>query len=202
MLSRLAHNVASFFVQKGLIKKEDREIYVYGFEVLISEAINWLICITIAIATGKILETIFYMIAFMHLRETLGGFHAKSHYGCIIISTLVYAACLWLICMTPAEWYVILAVVGLLIYLLQVYLVAPVAHPNKPFTSGNEIRVFRKRSIRNSLIYCGVCVILMILPWEVSRLLSYCVLLGMLTASISMMVEYAIQIMSKRKEEK
>lgn len=200
MLSKLAQNAASFFVKKGLIKKEDKEIYVYGLEVLISEALNWLICIIIAIATGKLLETVFYMIAFMHLRETIGGFHANSHYGCIIISTLVYVACLWLICMTPPGWYVVLVVVGLLIYMSQIYLIAPVAHPNKPFASGREIQVFRRRSIKNSLIYCGVCVVLMLLPWEMSRVLSYCILLGMLTASISMTVEYTIQIIHKRKE--
>lgn len=202
MLSRYAQNVASFFVRHGFIQKDDEEIYAYGYELLISGIINWTICIIIAIATHTIMETLFYTIVFIHFRETLGGFHAKSHWGCIVLSTVVYVLCLFIILMTPPMLHYALSIIGILIHLILVYFIAPVAHPNKPFSSLREIQIFRKRSCRLSLIYSLICIVLMVLPWEFCKLLSYCIMLGMLTASISMMVEFVIQITKNGKEGK
>jgi accessory gene regulator B len=199
MLSKIAKNVTYFFINHGIIQKEDEEVYIYGFELLISEIINWLICIVIAIATDMILETVFYMIAVMHLRETIGGFHAKSQWGCVIISSVVYVVCLGVVYITPARLYVAFSMIGVLIHMGLVFFIAPAAHPNKPFGSLREEQVFRKRSLRNSWIYSGFCIIFTFLPWSLTRLFGYCILLGMLTASLSMMAEYAIQIQSKKK---
>lgn len=199
MLSKIAKNVAYFFINHGIIQKDDEEVYIYGFELLISEIINWLICIVIAVVTDKILETVFYMVAFMQLRETIGGFHAKSQWGCVIISTVVYVLCLGVAYITPSRLFVAFSMIGVLIHMGLVFFIAPVAHPNKPFGSLREKQVFRKRSLRNSWIYSGLCIIFTFLPWSLTRLLGYCILLGMLTASLSMTAEYAIQIQCKKR---
>ena len=57
MLSRLAHNAAYFFAEKNVIKKEDIDIYAYGYEILFSETISWIIAGIIAIATKSVLLT-------------------------------------------------------------------------------------------------------------------------------------------------
>ena len=196
MLSQMAQKIAYFFMSKGLIQKEDAEVYSYGFELLIADSINWLICISIAIGTGRIPETIVYMVAFMHLRETIGGVHANSQWGCLIISTIVYLLFLLGIFVTPEKVWIPLIVIGVPLHMGLVYLIAPVAHPNKPFGSQHEVEVFRKRSLRNSWIYSGVCFLLVLLPWKQFQLFSYCILWGMLTASVSMMIEYVVQIQS------
>lgn len=199
MLSQIARNVASFFIQHGFIQKADEEIYVYGFELLLLELINWSITIVIAVVAKKFLETVFYMVAFIHLRETSGGFHASSQWGCVIISTVVYVLFLGVIRITPVSLYTVLIIIGVFIHMILVFSFAPIAHPNKPFNSLREVQIFRKRSIRNSYMYCCFCVIFILLPWEFFLKLSYCTLLGMLTASLSMMAEYAIQIRNKEK---
>ena len=39
MYKTLAQKITSFFIQKKIIKEEDKEIYEYGYEVLFSETI-------------------------------------------------------------------------------------------------------------------------------------------------------------------
>lgn len=190
MISKAAKSLAYFFAEKNIIKPEDVSVYEYGYEIMIAEAINWLITIIIALFTQKIIETIVYMLAFMRLRGALGGFHAKSHWGCIIISTVVYLLCLLIAVLTPLKIYWILITAGLILHTVLVLTIAPVAHPNKPFINEAERLKFRKKSIRLSVIYSVITIILTALPWEILKIYGYCIVLGMLSSSISMAIEY------------
>lgn len=193
MFSRLARRLAYFFVEKNIIKSEEREVYAYGYEIMISETVNWIITIIIAVFTRTIVETFVYMLAFMRLRGALGGFHANSHVGCIIISTAVYILCLCIIYKTPMDVYWILIIMGVILHTSLVLAIAPVAHPNKPFIDERECLKFRKKSYRLSFIYGSICVILFLSLQQVLKVYSFCILLGMLSASISMLVEYIKQ---------
>lgn len=193
MFSRLAERVAYFFVEKNIIRLEEKEVYAYGYEIMLSEIVNWIITIIIAVITGTIIETFIYMLAFMRLRGAVGGFHANSHMGCIIISALVYILCLYIIYQTPMDIYWILVGVGLILHMELVVTIAPVAHPNKPFINEWEYLKFRKKSCRLSFIYSGICIMFFLSSLQVLKVYSYCILLGMLSASISMLVEYIRQ---------
>lgn len=192
MLSRLAQNAAYFFAEKDVIKKEDIKIYAYGYETLFSEVISWIITAIIAIATKSVLETMVYMISFMQLRESIGGFHAKTHLGCIIISTVVYVVCLFLWFYTPYEWHRVIIVSGLILHLIFVLAIAPVEHPNKPFSEKEAIK-YRKRGCILSFVYSSISLMLIILPWSICSVLSYAIVLGLLSASVSMTTEYLRQ---------
>lgn len=193
MLSGIAQNIAYFFVKTGFIKESDAEIYTYGYEILLSEIINWTITIIIAVLTKRIAESIFYTIAFMHIRESIGGYHAKTHFRCTVLSAAVFAVCLWLIYITPENIYPFLIIGGLALHMLLVLQFAPVAHPNKPFTDEREIAKFRGKSIKLSLFYGALCLVLLLLPQELCKVLSYGVMLGMICASLSMFYEHVRQ---------
>ena len=193
MFSRLARRLAYFFVEKNIIKPKDIEIYAYGYEIMLSETVNWIITIIIALLTGKIIETFAYMLAFMRLWGALGGFHANSHIGCIVISTVVYIGCLCLIIQTPMGIYWMLISAGLILHMGLVFAIAPVAHPNKPFMNEAERLKFRRKSCRLSAIYGGFCIISITSSLQMLKVCSYCIILGMLSASISMLVEYIRQ---------
>lgn len=193
MFSLLSRKLAYFFAEKNIIPPEEKNIYAYGYEIMISETVNWVITIIIALFTGKIIETVVYMLAFMRLRGALGGFHASSHTGCIVISAIVYIVCLGIVYLTPVNIYWILITAGLILHIGLVLAIAPVAHPNKPFVNEAECLKFRKKSFRLSGIYGIACAILIITPLQILKTCSYCILLGMLSASISMMVEYIRQ---------
>lgn len=193
MFSLLSRKLACFFAEKNIIPPEEKNIYAYGYEIMISEAVNWIITIVIALFTGKIIETAVYMLSFMRLRGALGGFHANSHVGCIMISAIVYMACLGIVYLTPMNMYWMLIIAGLILHTGLVLTIAPVAHPNKPFVNEAECLKFRKKSYILSGIYGIACIILLFTPLQILKTCSYCILLGMLSASISMIIEYIRQ---------
>lgn len=193
MFSRLARRLAYFFVEKNVIEADEIEVYAYGYEIMISETVNWIITVIIAVFTRTVAETFVYMLAFMRLRGALGGFHAKSHMGCIVISAVVYVLCLFIIYQTPSEIYWIVIIIGLILHMGLVTALAPVAHPNKPFIDEREYAKFRKKSYKLSLVYSIICIMTFLSSLPMLKVYSYCILFGMLSASISMLVEHIRQ---------
>ena len=50
MIRRTAEEMAFFFVKRGVIEKEDKDVYIYGSELLISEIICTLLVIVLVIS--------------------------------------------------------------------------------------------------------------------------------------------------------
>lgn len=49
MISKLAKSMALFFADKNLIAAEDKEVYAYGAELLLSTVFNLVIALVIAL---------------------------------------------------------------------------------------------------------------------------------------------------------
>ena len=82
MIARLSKRMASFFARNNVIKSEDEEVYEYGLQLLLSTVFNGIIALILAIISGTVLQCICYLAAFVLLRKSAGGFHAKTHFGC------------------------------------------------------------------------------------------------------------------------
>lgn len=84
-------------VQK--IVEESREaIYAYGMELLLSDVLNILIVLLIALISHTFPAVIIFTAVFMGLRKFVGGYHANSHLSCIftlvaVMLTFSYGIC-------------------------------------------------------------------------------------------------------------
>ncbi|MGN0378147.1 MAG: accessory gene regulator B family protein [Butyrivibrio sp.] len=85
MIARLSKRIASFFVRNEIIKCEDKEVYEYGLQLLLSTVFNGIIALILAIISGTVLQCICYLAVFVLLRKSAGGFHAKNHFSCCCI---------------------------------------------------------------------------------------------------------------------
>ena len=177
---------------KNLIDKEKIEVHTYGFEILFSEIINWLITIMIAVCTKTVIETTIYMFVFISMRETHGGYHCKSHIGCIITSTLVYLLYIFMFFYTSENFIIIISLLALVFNLIIVFMVAPVEHPNKPIRT-EDLNKFRELSIKKSCLYCSIAIVLILLQYEFTIKYGYSIFIAQVTASISMLIEYCRQ---------
>lgn len=143
MLQQLAVNLTDYLVRKNAAKQEDREIYIYGFEALLSTLVNTVLVVIAGILLGILTETIIYLIGFAILRVYCGGYHAKTHKGCIATFCLIYSSAMALVNYFPPEYSGSFSVaVGVLSYLF-ILKFAPIEHKNRPFV-GNEFSAFRK----------------------------------------------------------
>ena len=84
MISKLAKGTACFFVDNKIIEVEDSEVYAYGIELLLSTIFNLIIAIIIALISNEFIPCVINLTAFVTIRMYAGGYHADTHWGCML----------------------------------------------------------------------------------------------------------------------
>ena len=90
MLERLAKGTARFFVEQKAAESEFEEVYAYGAEIVYSTILNGLIVLLMSVITGTFIPTLVFIISFILLRRSAGGFHASTHTKCMLILVAVH----------------------------------------------------------------------------------------------------------------
>lgn len=90
MFQHMAQKMASSMVQAQETESSNIPIYVYGFELLLSSLAGVLALMIVSVACGMPFSWIPYLIGFVPLRLSGGGYHAKTHRSCILIFSMLY----------------------------------------------------------------------------------------------------------------
>ena len=162
MLRQLTYWTTDQLLQKNIIKKEDYEIYQFGTEVIFSTVVNTAIVLMLGMILGFLFETVVFLIAFAVLRTYAGGYHAKSHWGCIISFVTMYGVCMLIVKFLPLEYVSIFSCILSGISLIAVLKLAPIEHPNRPF-EGNEFKVYRFFAVGIAIFEVGLIVLFLVL---------------------------------------
>lgn len=119
---------------------DEKEIYSYSIEVLLSLIFNLVILSVTAIILKKIPELIIFIMFFSGLRTFAGGYHAKTHIECITISFIIF-----IISAMSSTWFIAfgktIMIIGILASIILVIIYAPTESENKPLNS-NERKKF------------------------------------------------------------
>ena len=138
MISFLSNFIALFLYKKKIIDEERLPVCQYGFEIIVSTIIGFLLVLTSGFILGEITEAILFYCLFVGVRFFTGGYHADTHFKCKM-TLLIY--CLSVLI---ASKYLIdsitLQCVLLLIYLITVFLFSPIEHINAPLTTDEKTR--------------------------------------------------------------
>lgn len=149
MIRLLARKISHYYIEKGIIDEIKVNILSYGFELLISTIINFFIIFCIAYIFDIVIETILFLISFIPLRLTAGGYHAKHHWSCILGFQASYCIIAFFLKLLPSKciyWYTILSIT-VTVFLLFLY--APIEPVNKPIDDKHK-----KIQKRKSIIIC------------------------------------------------
>lgn len=138
MLNKIAVILSKHLLSHNTITEELFEIYVYGFELLISSLMSTSIVLIVGMLLRRIPETIIFLITFVLLRSFTGGYHANSYLLCTLVTFLSYGFVLFLseFIKVSINAYIILALAGLVLLLKM----APVEHPNKKLSFAKKRR--------------------------------------------------------------
>ena len=111
----------------------EKEIYAYSIEVLISLLINFIILTITACIMKKQAELIIFIVFFSGLRSYAGGYHAKTHIECVSLSL-----CLFIISALSSTYFMeygkIILFLGILFSIIMVFVFAPSESANKPLS--------------------------------------------------------------------
>lgn len=130
----------------GNLNSSDNEkaVYAYGIEVLLSLLTNLIILSILAYIMNKKWELLIYLLFFSILRSFTGGYHAKTHVGCIFITSFVFV--ISAMCgMYLDKYEKIFLVLGVIFSVFIVFWRAPCESGNKPL-SKSEKKKYRKIS--------------------------------------------------------
>ena len=95
MISILATMITNRLCAVSAIEEDDKELYIYGFFILIS----WLMFCTVSVFCGYLFgvlwESVLFYVMFTLLRSYAGGIHAKTENMCMILTTLALLASIY-----------------------------------------------------------------------------------------------------------
>lgn len=191
MLAGFAEKAASFYVEKGVISREDQEVYSYSFEVLFSTILNVVVIILIAVLSRQFTAVAAFSVVFILMRRNAGGYHAETHLGCTSILIFVLITYLAAVRYLTADIKTI-CFIGFLGFAVPViFSLAPVEHPNNPLYDKSKITL-RRNAI---LIFCiSACV--SILSFFYFRELSFYISAGIFVAAVSALAEHIRHIVA------
>lgn len=184
MIDFLSIHITDFLCRKQLIKEEDKELYVYGYQLLISSLIGIITTITLGIVLKKSLLTMLYLVIFIITRQHCGGYHANHFSTCILSFLSTYLIVIMLESYLIGTDYSLYCILMEIIYFITVLRFAPIEHKNKPL-SQKVRQVNRKKSIIYSVIWILISIPAYILLPEMAIIIS----LTLVTIAIFMLLE-------------
>ena len=159
------------------IDDEKAEIITYGIELIIGEIPKIFLLFVLSFILGIGWYTVFAYVALIPYRASSGGFHLKTHIGCIIGSSVFYYGIVYLskfIILNLVQKYIIIGI-ALVFGVIMVSLYAPADKENIPIISKKErkrkkilsyttlvltliVSIFIKDSIISNILIFGVIV--------------------------------------------
>ena len=165
MISKLAKSIAHFFVVQNITEESKEVIYAYGMELLISDVLNTIIVLLIALFSHTLPAVVVFIAVFMGLRQFVGGFHANSHLSCMFTLVMVMMVFSYGICNVSGHITPIFSISFIMIALPIILCIAPVPHPNKPMSEEKSVKL-RKRSCILAVTLSVVTIALLVFQYQ------------------------------------
>lgn len=139
MITSISKKLASYLSRKNIIDKNKKEIYQYGYEVLISGLIGFAIVIILGILMNRFIESLLFLGVFVPVRQLTGGYHADSYLKCNIVFTVVFLVVMLVTEAMVSTISIIYMIILTAVFMLAVYEFAPMENPNKPLDENQNL---------------------------------------------------------------
>ena len=131
-------------IENGTLSEGDRNIYLYGYQMLIEFSVNIITSLITAVVFQAYGIVIVFTVAYLLLRGYVGGYHAKTSLGCFCIS-----ACMLLAAVFFVQYVAALEIINWLFLLENIMLPCvicrtPIPVTSKPITNNEKYHFKRK----------------------------------------------------------
>lgn len=145
MISNLSTRLTDKLLSKGGITEDERELYIYGLFMLISQLMYLVLACIFGLLFKCFIESIIFYVAFQFIRRYAGGYHATTETRCEILSTLSIVASISTIKLSKTYDFKTILLFITLISMVLIFCLCPLDTPEKPL-SEKEFKYFRKIS--------------------------------------------------------
>jgi len=168
-IDNISKTVSQKMLDASIISIEDKDVYYYGLQLIVSTIIKGMGLMIMALLFDKAIEALIFIAAFGILRINAGGFHLDTYFKCFIVTSATMMLCIWLGSVIPLSLVPYIIISTLAITALIIIRYAPVDNPNRPLNA-NEHKKFRIRSIYTIMI---MAIIIIALYYVKNELYSY-----------------------------
>lgn len=193
MISRFSSIITEALYKSHVIAEEDKELYIYGFFVLLSKTLFFLVSALFGWMLGVLWESVVFYIMFSTLRSYAGGFHASKESTCTCCTTASLFLASLSICILSEIESVIVPLTMLLVCSAVVYLLSPLDSEDKPlaYSEYNHYRL-KTRGIVIAIELIAVGAVYFQLPG-----ILYAASTSMALESVLLVIEKAKRIMCR-----
>ena len=96
MISKCSEEIVSWLIRCEAIQETDRELYEYAVHSLWLNIAPLILVLMFGAIMGSVAEGVLMIIPFMAIRKFSGGYHAKKEWHCLVSSSLLLTACVYL----------------------------------------------------------------------------------------------------------
>lgn len=137
----LACMVTDFLLRKNVIRREEREIYQYGYDMLFTGILQSMLLLAVGFILGKTAMTAVFVVVFTTLRRYTGGYHAKTRAGCVMATLFIY---LFVLYMSTEDLFLFRRPAGIFLafvfYAVSFLCCAPAENGNKPLDVEQKVK--------------------------------------------------------------
>ena len=83
----IAEHITQKLIASSVIEEGDRELYSYGFFLLVTRFFFFLVTVFVGLLMGIGGESVLFYMVFFILRTYAGGVHAKTETACTVFTT-------------------------------------------------------------------------------------------------------------------
>ena len=170
-------------IRKNMPEVDDEraEVIKYGLQLLVGEVPKIFIMMGIAWALGILKLTLICFCMMLPYRMYSGGFHLKTHLGCIIGTSIMYTGNAFVsqLFVIPVMWKIVVSVILWLFEIIMIYLYAPADTEDVPVIAKRE------RKKRKVISYVVVSVMLVCGCVVQNAVISNMLIVGVLLQSCS-----------------
>lgn len=162
MISGLAEKAVDKVFSHTELSKDDRELYVYGFFILLSHAFYFIITAICGVMLGVVLESILFYVLFSLIRGYAGGVHASKESICTVSTLLSILASITAIKVCLVLNLYVLPLAALFLSLPCILLFSPLDTEAKPLTT-EERKAYKKKSCVIALLIFSAALVAFVL---------------------------------------
>ena len=145
MISNLSSKIVSRLIDISIINNAERELYLYGFFILLSQILYFILTIIFGILLDIFLESVIFYVVFQFIRTSAGGIHASNELKCEVATTLSLFLCLGIVKLCDLYNLKLVIVILTIVAAVFIFVLCPVDTPEKPLSKKEKI-YFRKKS--------------------------------------------------------
>ena len=183
MLHKFADKSAKILLKNINNPNYEKEVYVYGIEIIASTLMNLLSIILLSLIVGDVKAGVIFLLFFIPLRLFAGGYHADTYGKCFVIGNVSYVIVHVLYKLSyrylHIEWFLLLGAMCM----YYIFLHAPVVNENQPISV--EKQKLNRRMVRIFLI---MDILVSVCMWLNNQNLLYMVVLSVCLMTVFMII--------------